>query len=90
MGGRVDGGKIYGTFPDLAIKGKDDADNKGRGRWIPTTSVEQYQAVATHWLGVSQEDLHAIFPNLNRFEDPFSSAANMGYVAQSGQSGQRR
>ena len=90
MGGPVDGGKIYGTFPDLAIQGKDDADNKGRGRWIPTTSVEQYQAVATNWLGVSAEDLHAIFPNLNRFEDPFSSAANLGYVAQSGQSAQRR
>ncbi|MCH9023091.1 MAG: DUF1501 domain-containing protein [Planctomycetes bacterium] len=80
MGGPVDGGKIFGFFPSLVIGGDQDAGTKGRGRWIPTTSVEQYQAVAADWLGVQSEQLAMIFPNLSRFEDPFNPAANLGFI----------
>jgi uncharacterized protein (DUF1501 family) len=69
MGGSVGGGAFYGTFPTLVPNGPDDADSGGgaRGRWIPTTSVDQYGATLASWYGVSDVDLQAVFPNLNRF-----------------------
>ena len=70
MGGAVDGGKIFGTFPSLAIgQGLDVSD---RGRFIPTTSVEQYSAVLANWFGVNPDELPMIFPNLSRFDDPLT------------------
>jgi uncharacterized protein (DUF1501 family) len=80
MGGPVNGGSLYGFYPSLKLNADLDAGVNGRGRWIPTTSVEQYQAVATSWLGVNSNELNAIFPNLYRFEDPFGPLANLGYL----------
>lgn len=80
MGGPVIGGKIYGTFPSLKV-GMDQDAGTDRGRWIPTTSVDQYAAVAARWLGVESSAMSAIFPNLARFNDPFSASANMAYVS---------
>jgi uncharacterized protein (DUF1501 family) len=71
-GGAVQGGRMYGTFPTLAIDGPDDA---GQGRWIPTTSVDQYAATLANWFGVSPTDLPAVFPKLSRFATP-----NLGFV----------
>lgn len=79
MGGPVNGGRVYGTFPSLRVGGDQDVDST-RGRWIPTTAVDQYAAVAARWLGVDNGSLAAIFPNLHRFDDPFGSPANLGYV----------
>jgi uncharacterized protein (DUF1501 family) len=73
MGGAVKGGDVYGTFPTLALNGPDDAD--GGGRWVPTTSVDQYAATLASWLGVSAGDLSTVFPNLSRF-----ATSNLGFV----------
>lgn len=67
MGGAVRGGATYGMFPTLAVNGPDDT---GTGRWIPTTSVDQYAATLAKWFGVSQENLDLVFPNLGRFATP--------------------
>ncbi len=73
MGGAVNGQQLYGTFPQLILGAGDDA-GRNRGRWIPTTSVDQYAAVLARWFGVDSNSMETIFPNLPRFDDPLSSA----------------
>jgi uncharacterized protein (DUF1501 family) len=75
IGGAVRGGDFYGmpgasgsVFPVLQLGGPDDTDT--RGRWIPTTSVEQYAATLASWYGVSDADLPIVFPNIGRFVTP--------------------
>ncbi|MCX6952878.1 MAG: DUF1501 domain-containing protein [Verrucomicrobia bacterium] len=67
MGGAVRGGDIYGKMPTFAIDGPDDT---GRGRWIPTTSVDQYAGTLAKWFGVSATDMPVVLPNLGRFATP--------------------
>ncbi len=78
-GGGATGGRIYGTFPSLVVGNNQDVD-ANRGRWIPTSSVDQYAAVAAKWLGVGSSAMSAIFPNLARFPDPFLATTNLDYV----------
>ena len=74
MGGAVKGGDFYGTFPTLALSGPDDAGYEGR--WIPTTSVDQYAATLATWLGVSSAELSLVTPNIGRFATP-----NLGFLS---------
>ncbi len=64
VGGAVKGGEIYGRMPSLVVNGPDDA---GRGRWIPSTSVDEYNATLATWFGVSPADLATVLPNIGRF-----------------------
>lgn len=85
MGGAVNGGDIYGQFPMLktgnATGSIDAGKTTTRGRWIPSTSVDQYCSVLTKWLGAGSSELATIFPNLPRFDDPFTtSTANLGFL----------
>jgi uncharacterized protein (DUF1501 family) len=72
LGGAVAGGDIYGQMPTFAINGPDDT---GRGRWIPTTSVDEYAATLATWFGVSATDLPTVLPNIGRFGHP-----NLGFM----------
>lgn len=67
MGGAVQGGQFYGAMPDLAVGGPDDTDH---GRWIPTVSVDEYNATLARWFGVSDTDMPLILPNIGRFAQP--------------------
>jgi uncharacterized protein (DUF1501 family) len=72
-GGAVKGNAIYGTFPTLALAGPDDTGSNGR--WIPSTSVDQYAATLASWFGVAGTDLPGIFPNLVNFP-----TSNLGFL----------
>jgi uncharacterized protein (DUF1501 family) len=65
MGGAVQGGDIYGAFPAFQLGGPDDADT--RGRWIPTTAIDQYGATLCSWFGIATSDLPKVFPNFANF-----------------------
>lgn len=64
MGGAVNGGRIYGAYPDLGLG---SALDTGRGCLIPTTSTDEYFAELALWFGVDPSQLGLIFPNLSRF-----------------------
>jgi uncharacterized protein (DUF1501 family) len=72
MGGAVIGNRIFGTYPTLALGGPNDTDSgtNPRGRWIPTTSVEQYAATLATWYGLPSVDLPVVFPLIGRFATP--------------------
>ena len=74
LGGAVRGGEMFGRYPTLARAGPDDADTSGR--WIPTTSVEQYGATLARWFGVGDAGLAAVFPNLALF-----APGDLGFLA---------
>ena len=64
-GGAVKGKAIYGTMPTLQLGGTDDEGNEGR--WIPTTSVDQYAATLANWFGASSADISVAIPNFSAF-----------------------
>jgi uncharacterized protein (DUF1501 family) len=71
-GGAVLGGRVWGEMPDLRLGGIHDI---GGGRWLPTTSVDEYAATLARWFGVSDANLNAMLPNLYRF-----SRRNLGFM----------
>ena len=64
IGGNVNGGKIYGDYPVLAENGPNDV---GRGRILPTTSVDAYMAELAGWFGVPASEMTTVIPNINNF-----------------------
>jgi uncharacterized protein (DUF1501 family) len=72
LGGAVNGSTIYGKMPTLSMGGPDDT---GQGRWIPTTSVDEYAATLASWFGVSSSNLPIVLPNIGRFANP-----NLGFL----------
>jgi len=73
LGGAVQGRRIYGRMPQLAVGGPDDA---GWGQIIPTTAVDQYAATLVRWFGVPAAELEAVLPNLGRF-----AVADLGFMS---------
>ncbi len=73
IGGGVQGGKFYGSFPSLALGGSDDAT--GRGVLIPSTGLAPYGATLAQWFGVSSSSMASVFPNIASFTQP-----NLGFL----------
>ncbi len=87
VGGSVNGGNFYGMptsngtpFPTLTIgaSGPDDTDsNSGaRGRWIPTTSVDQYAATLARWFDLPEGEIANVFPNIGNF-----ASSDLGFLS---------
>ena len=62
-GGAVNGGDIYGRFPEFGPQGIDSIGD----RYLPTLSVDQIGATVGKWFGASPTQLATIFPNLPNF-----------------------
>ena len=85
VGGGITAADFYGVntasngtpFPQLTFNGPDDADSGtgARGRWIPTTSVEQYAATLARWYGLPDANLAAVFPKITNFTN-----TNLGFM----------
>lgn len=73
MGGAVDGGKLYGTFPVLGTKNANNnnfdssPDQLGNGALLPSTAVDQMGATLGRWFGANESQLQDVFPNLTQF-----------------------
>jgi len=75
-GGAIDGGKIFGTYPNMDLNDPLNIDE--RGRFIPTTSVDAFYAELAQWFGVSNNDLDYILPNLGNFYSASSNTPPIG------------
>jgi len=64
IGDAVQGRQIYGDIPPYDFGHDFDA---GRGRLIPSTSVEQFAEPLGRWFGLSDSELAAALPNFNNF-----------------------
>jgi len=91
MGGSVSGGDFYGSlrpdgtgdyYPTLSLGGPDDTESgsSARGRWIPTTSVDQYAARLARWFGLPQTDEASVFPNLANFAQHDANYSNLNFL----------
>lgn len=79
LGGAVKGGQTYGTYPQLVLGGPDDVGVHSwdmQGRWIPTTSVQQYAATLLNWFLDAPSNLNTLLPGLSNF----GGATNLGFV----------
>jgi len=78
FGGAVDGGKIFGTYPDLRLGSPDDIGYGGR--FLPSTSVDQYFAELLRWFGVSAGSMSYVLPNIANFWNPASTTPPLGFI----------
>ena len=71
ISGSANGGEIYGEYPDLALN--NSSTDLGRGRILPTTSVDTYMATLANWYGVPHSEMSTVIPNVNNFNLDFSN-----------------
>jgi uncharacterized protein (DUF1501 family) len=77
VGGGVNGRRVFGQYPDMYPANPLDL---GRGRLIPTLSVDQYFAELALWLGVSKSNLARVLPNIGNFYSASSSSPPLGFL----------
>lgn len=79
VGGPVLGGRVHGTFPDLALEGPNDVGYGGR--LVPTTSVDAFFGEMLDWFGVSASSMDLVLPNVGNFYQPTTTARPIGFIA---------
>ncbi len=80
MGGSVDGGNIFGQYPVTLDPVLNQLD-VGRGRLIPTTSVDSYTAEMARWFGIDNDSvLETIIPNIRNFYGSSETGAPVGFL----------
>ena len=75
MGGSLNGGQIYGTYPEISASSPLDT---GRGVYVPTMSVDEYFADLALWYGLDAGDLEEVLPNIRTFYSPESGVPPLG------------
>ncbi|RYD45062.1 MAG: DUF1501 domain-containing protein, partial [Verrucomicrobiaceae bacterium] len=81
IGGSVKGGRIYGSYPSLAL---DSPLDLGQGCLIPTTGCDEYFGEFALWLGVPMESLPQVLPNLANYLPPGVGFAPLGFLGHPG------
>jgi uncharacterized protein (DUF1501 family) len=72
MGGAVQGKRVFGAWPTVALRGPEDV---GQGRLLPTTAVDEYASTLATWFGVGTNDLGTVLPYASRFPN-----SNMAFM----------
>lgn len=83
MGGPVQGGRVFGTYPQFNQVGADlfgPLDVGYGGRMLPTTSVDAYFAEMLRWFGVSSTNMPYVLPNVANFWNPGSATPPLGFL----------
>jgi uncharacterized protein (DUF1501 family) len=78
MGGAVQGGRIFGDYPQLADGSPLDI---GGGSFVPTTSMDEYLAELVLWLGTPVSDMPHVLPDASKFWSVSSRAPPLGILA---------
>lgn len=85
VGGGVNGKRIFGQYPSLAVNPDVGAEvnplDTGRGRFIPTTSCDEFFAELALWLGVSPSNLPLVLPNIGNFYSTGGGTPPVGFMA---------
>jgi uncharacterized protein (DUF1501 family) len=63
-GGAVNGGEIYGRFPQFGLNNNMDSANNA---YLPSISVDSIGSTIGKWFGASDTNLDTVFPNLRNF-----------------------
>jgi hypothetical protein len=53
-----------------------ESASERQGRWIPTSSVDQYAATLLRWWGLADSQVDSVLPNLRNF----GSARSLGFM----------
>ncbi len=77
LGGAVNGGRVYGSYPDLALTAPSVVTS--RGATLPGVSVDEYFADLALWLGVTPGDLPSVLPRISTFYTP-GGAPPVGFM----------
>jgi uncharacterized protein (DUF1501 family) len=77
MGKDIDGGKVFGTYPSLALNSSLDV---GGGVLIPTLSIDELFAELALWYGVEKSKLADYIPNITNFYALNSANNPIGFI----------
>jgi len=85
MGGAVNGGGVFGHYPESLLDPRSPDGGQldvGRGRLIPTTSVDEYCAELALWLGLPNDaNLEQVLPNIRNFFPAGGIAGPLGFLS---------
>ena len=73
LGGAVQGGNVYGTFPPTTFFANGNPVDVGQGNLVPQLAVDQYAATFARWLGVSDANMPLVLPNIVNFSPRYVS-----------------
>ncbi len=79
MGGAVQGGRIYGEYPEALLL-NDGLDVGTNGRLLPTTSCDAYFCELLRWFGIPAGEMQTVLPNIEAFYDPQSAQPPLGFL----------
>lgn len=65
LGGGVQGGRVLGRFPELALGSADDV---GQGVWVPGVALDQFAGELGRWFGADEALLDEVLPRLRHFD----------------------